>query len=150
MRMSEHKVITTWKRESDDFGIKNYNRHHTWEFKNGETVRASAAVAYLGDADCVDPEEAFVASLSSCHMLTFLAVASMKKYTIDHYEDTAIGYLEKNSDGALAITRVALNPIIEFVGDNIPDANEIEQMHEKAHQQCFIANSVKTKIEVNH
>src|SRR5246500_1326179 len=95
--MSEHTATVEWKRETPDFGYQTYNRDHNWTFDGAITVRASATPAYLGSATCVDPEEAFVASLSSCHMLTFLAVAAKKKFVLDSYEDEAGGHLEKNA-----------------------------------------------------
>lgn len=146
--MSEHKVTINWKRSSEDFDFKSYNRDHTFAFKNGQAVKASAAVAYKGDADCVDPEETFVASLSSCHMLTFLAYASLQGFCIDSYHDESVGILEKNSNGKMAITKIILSPQIEFTGSKIPSPEEISKLHDKAHSECFIANSVTTKVEV--
>src|SRR5664279_5438718 len=100
--MSEHAVTIDWKRETPDFAYETYNRDHDWRFDAGITVRASANPAYLGNASCVDPEEAFIASLSSCHMLSFLALAVNKKYVVDSYLDEAVGVLEKDATGRLA------------------------------------------------
>ena len=111
-------------------------------------MQASAGPAYLGNPELVDPEEAFVASLSSCHMLTFLAIACKKKFVLDDYVDDAVGYMEKNAEGRLAITRVTLRQRLKFSGDKQPTAKEIEEMNHAAHEQCFIANSVKTEIKV--
>ena len=97
--MSEHTATIEWRRETPDFAYETYNRDHDWSFDAGITVRASANPAYLGSENCVDPEEAFVASLSSCHMLTFLAIAARKKYVVDNYHDEAVGVLEKDSGG---------------------------------------------------
>jgi organic hydroperoxide reductase OsmC/OhrA len=146
--MSDHKATIHWRRETADFKYENYNRDHDWDFDGGLQVRASAAPAYLGSAACVDPEEAFVASVSSCHMLTFLAIAAKKHFTVDEYHDDAIGFMEKNADGRLAITRATLQPQIKFGGDKIPTEDEIAQMHEQSHLACFIANSVKTEVTV--
>lgn len=146
--MSEHTVTLDWQRESTDFGYQTYNRDHDWKFDGGATVRASAAPAYLGNPQCVDPEEAFVASLSSCHMLTFLAVASRKRMVVDSYHDQAVGWLEKDASGGLAITRVTLRPLVRFSGDRSPSPEELAQMHDQAHHACFIANSVKTEVRV--
>ena len=107
-----------------------------------------AAPAYLGNPANVDPEEAFVASLSSRHMLTFLAIACKQKFVLDSYEDDAIGHMEKNADGKMAITRVKLCPKIRWSGDRIPSAEELGKMHHFAHENCFIANSVKTEATV--
>jgi organic hydroperoxide reductase OsmC/OhrA len=146
--MSEHKVTVEWKRETPDFSYQSYNRDHNWAFDAGVTVRASASPAYLGNAACVDPEEAFVASLSSCHMLTFLAIASRKRFVLDEYRDEAVGILDKDKAGRLAITKVTLRPKVQFSGDKAPSPEELEQMHEQAHDACFIANSVKTEVTV--
>jgi organic hydroperoxide reductase OsmC/OhrA len=111
-------------------------------------VTATAAPAYLGDPAHVNPEEAFVASLSSCHMLTFLAIACKQKFVLDSYEDEAVGHLEKDADGKLAITRVELRPRITWDDDRKPSADELDKMHHAAHENCFIANSVKTEVRV--
>jgi organic hydroperoxide reductase OsmC/OhrA len=144
--MSEHKVKLCWKNEQDDFSYKNYDRTHSWKFEGGSVVKASAAPEYFGKKEFVNPEEAFAASLASCHMLTFLAIASLKKYTVEIYEDTAIAILEKNEKSRMAVTKLYLRPKITFVGDNIPDKTIIDEMHQRAHMECFIANSVVTKI----
>jgi organic hydroperoxide reductase OsmC/OhrA len=146
--MSEHKVTLEWKRETPDFSYQSYNRDHDWTFDAGVTVRASAAPAYLGNSGCVDPEEAFVASLSSCHMLTFLAIASKKRFVLDGYHDEAVGILDKDAAGRLAITKVTLRPRVQFSGEKVPTPEELAHMHEQAHHACFIANSVKTEIVV--
>ena len=109
---------------------------------------ASAAAEYFGSAQRVDPEQAFVASLSSCHMLTFLALAAKKRYTVDSYRDDAVGHLGKNEAGKMAVTRVVLRPEIEFSGDRKPSRDEIAHLHDRAHSHCFIANSVTTEIVV--
>lgn len=146
--MSEHTAIVSWKRQTESFDLKHYNRAHEWDFTHGNVVSASAAPNYQGDVDRVDPEQAFVAALSSCHMLTFLAIASQQKFTIDYYEDHAVGILGKNSQGKMAITLVKLSPKIVFSGDKQPDAQTLHQLHEKAHQNCFIANSVNCQVDV--
>jgi len=147
--MSEHTAILRWKRTSEDFTYQSYNRGHTWIFDGGSEIRASAAPGYLGDADCVDPEEAFVAALASCHMLTFLAVAARQKFVVDAYRDEAVGCMEKNSAGKMAITTVKLNPKITFSGEKTPTEAELQALHHAAHENCFIANSVLTKVEVS-
>ncbi|AGA30894.1 OsmC family protein [Singulisphaera acidiphila] len=146
--MSEHKVAITWKRETPDFAYESYNRDHDWTFDAGVTVRASAAPAYLGSESCVDPEEAFVASLSSCHMLTFLAIAAKKRFVVDGYQDHAVGVLDKDASGRLAIVRVTLRPEVAFGGEKTPTSAELQRLHEQAHHACFIANSVKTEVLV--
>jgi len=146
--MSEHTVTVDWKRETPDFDYQTYNRDHDWSFDAGITVRASAAPAYLGSESCVDPEEAFVGSLSSCHMLTFLAIASKKRFTVDAYRDQAVGILGKDQTGRLAMTKVTLRPQVRFGGEKTPTPDELAQMHDQAHHTCFIANSVNTEVVV--
>jgi organic hydroperoxide reductase OsmC/OhrA len=146
--MSEHKAIITWKRETPTFAYESYDRDHDWSFDGGIKIRASATPAYLGSENCVDPEEAFVASLSSCHMLTFLAIAARKRYVVDSYSDEAVGLLEKDAGGRLAITRVTLRPEVRFGGENPPTREELRRLHDQAHHACFIANSVKTEVTV--
>jgi organic hydroperoxide reductase OsmC/OhrA len=146
--MSEHVVTVSWRRETPDFTYDTYKRDHRWEFGSGSLVHASAAPEFRGNPDLVDPEEALVAALSSCHMLTFLAIASRKRYVVDSYTDAAVGYLEKNANGKLAVTRVTLRPRVTFSGDRQPAAADIDRMHHTAHEECFIANSVTTQITV--
>jgi organic hydroperoxide reductase OsmC/OhrA len=146
--MSEHIATIKWVRNNSDFSYRKYSRDHLWIFDNGVEVPASAAPAYLGNPQRVDPEGAFVAALSSCHMLTFLALASNKNFVVDSYEDRAIGHLEKNAAGKLAITRVELRPKIAFGAAKAPTAADIEWLHDKAHRECFIANSVTTTVQV--
>jgi organic hydroperoxide reductase OsmC/OhrA len=144
--MSEHRVNLNWENESEDFSYKKYDRTHSWKFEGGIIVKASAAPEYFGKKEFVNPEEAFAASLASCHMLTFLAIASIKKYTIGFYEDNSVAILEKNEKSKMAITKLYLRPKITFTGDNIPDKMMIDKMHHRAHLECFIANSVLTEI----
>ena len=146
--MSEYRVSVSWRRTSAGFTYDEYNREHTWSFDAGIQVQASAAPAFRGKTDCVDPEEAFVASLSSCHMLTFLAIASRKRLVVDSYEDDAVGFMEKNSQGKLAVTRVVLRPRIRFSGSEIPSGELLMKLHDQSHHDCFIANSVLTTVTV--
>lgn len=145
--MSEHRANLTWAREGSDFGYKEYSRDHRWEFpSSGQSLKASAAPKYLGSEDCVDPEEAYVAALASCHMLTFLAVASMSGYVVDCYQDKAVGQLAPDENKKMIMMRVTLHPQIDFSGDKIPDAEQLDLLHRKAHRECFLANSVKTEM----
>jgi organic hydroperoxide reductase OsmC/OhrA len=145
--MSEHKATIRWSRGGRDFTYKTYSRDHAWSL-NGNEVPASATAAYLGNPQRVDPEAAFVAALSSCHMLTFLALACNRGFVVDSYEDEAVGHLEKNAAGKMAITRVELNPKIAFTGAKQPTPADVDSLHEKAHKECFIANSVTTDVRV--
>ena len=145
--MSEHKATIKWSRGGKDFAYKTYPRDHAWSV-SGNEIPASAAPAYLGNPNRVDPEGALVAALSSCHMLTFLALASIKGFVVDSYEDDAIGHLEKNAAGKMAITRVELRPKITFGGAKQPGEADLDALHEKAHKECFVANSVTTEVKV--
>jgi len=145
--VSEHRCSIEWQRAGADFDYESYSRNHTWHFENGVSVAASAAPDFLGDPGRVDPEEALVASISSCHMLTFLALAARKRWTVESYRDAAVGTLEKNADGRLAVTRVVLHPQVEFA-EPAPNAEQLEKAHHQAHQHCFVANSVRTQIDV--
>lgn len=148
--MSEHHASISWRRQSADFAYESYNRAHEISFKQqGVVLPASAAPAFRGDAARVDPEEAFVASLSSCHMLTFLAICARRKLTVDSYEDAAIGFLEKNAAGKLAMTRVVLHPRVRFASGSRIEAATLAELHHMAHEECFIANSVKTEIGID-
>jgi organic hydroperoxide reductase OsmC/OhrA len=148
--MSQHVCEIAWKRTSQDFKYEHYNRRHVWRFDAGVEVPAAASPEYRGEPDCVDPEEAFVASLSSCHMLTFLAIAAKKRLTVDAYEDRAIGHMEKNSTGKLAVTSVDLHPQVTFAPGVAVDVATLKKLHHDAHEGCFIANSVKTLVIVHH
>ena len=146
--MSEHKITLEWKRESEGFSYETYNRDHLVIFEGGARVSASAAPAYRGNPAHVNPEEGFVAALSSCHMLTFLAVAAKKQFVVDQYSDHAVGVLEKNQKGKLAMTRVILHPRVVFGGPTPPTPEQLAGLHERAHSDCFIANSVTTDVTV--
>lgn len=143
--MSEHHATIAWARSSPGFTYAEYNREHEWRFAGGRTVPATAAQQFLGNGLDVDPEEAFVASMSACHMLTFLAICARKRIVVDRYEDAAVGYLEKNDQGLMAVTRVELAPRIDFAGE-CPDETVLVDLHHASHRECFIANSVRTEI----
>lgn len=146
--MSEHRATIRWKRETPDFAYESYNRAHRWDVGKTE-VPASAAPEFRGDENRVDPERAFVASIAACHMLTFLAIAARKRFTVDEYTDAAVGIMEKNADGKLAITKVSLRPRVTFGGSTTPSEEERAKLHESAHRNCFIANSVLTTVTVD-
>jgi organic hydroperoxide reductase OsmC/OhrA len=146
--MSEHIARILWQRSAEDFRYEHFSRAHTWTFDGGVVVPATAAPAFHGDPERVDPEEAFVASLSSCHMLTFLAIAARKRFVVEQYSDEACGVLTKNEQGKLWISRVTLRPRVVFSGEKRPTAAEIDAMHHSAHENCFIALSVKSEVTV--
>lgn len=147
--MSEHHAQLRWKRTSADFTYQSYNRAHDVLFKDGAIVLpSSSAPEFLGDPDRVDPEEAFVASLSGCHMLTFLAICARKRLSLDAYEDEASGTLEKGADGKLWLAHVVLRPLVRFSQGVEVSAAELAELHHHAHADCFIANSVRTDVRV--
>jgi organic hydroperoxide reductase OsmC/OhrA len=150
--MSEHKATVTWKRTDPDFLRGRYSREHTWTFDGGATVPASPSPTVVpapwSNSANVDPEEAFVAAISSCHMLTFLYEACRAGFQVDHYQDEAIGIMGKNDAHASWVSEVTLRPRISYSGDKLPSAADEEHLHHAAHQGCFIANSVKTRITV--
>jgi organic hydroperoxide reductase OsmC/OhrA len=146
--MSEHRAQIRWAKGGEAFTYETYPRRHRWKFGGGVELDASSAPEYLGDAALPHPEEALVAAISSCHMLTFLAIAARKRLTVDSYEDDAVGHMEKNAEGKVAVTRCELHPRIVFSGDKRPSADEIAKLHESAHRGCFVANSVRTEVTV--
>ena len=153
--MSVYTATIRWSRAgAGDFAKGRYSRAHEWAFDGGHVMPASASPhivpAPWSDAAGVDPEEAFVASLSSCHMLFFVDFARRGGFVIDSYVDEAEGVLEKGADGRIAMTRVTLRPRVEWSGDKQPAEAEIADLHHKAHDACFIANSVKTEVVVEH
>jgi organic hydroperoxide reductase OsmC/OhrA len=150
--MSEHKATIKWTHLRGDFLKGTYSREHQWVFDNGYIVPASPSPSivpapYSNSAN-VDPEEAFVAAIASCHMLTLLGIASKQGIDIASYEDSAVGVLTNNDLGKLWISRVMLRPRIEYAGDKRVAADVETRLHEAAHHECFIANSVKTSITV--
>jgi len=146
--MSEHHASVVWHRTSADFTYDTYNRAHEVRYKSGAiVVPSSSASAFKGDDDRVDPEEAFVASLSACHMLTFLAICARKRITVESYEDDAVGLLEKDG-GKLWMTRVTLKPRVRFAGGAEMNEAKLADIHHKSHEECFIGNSVKTDVTV--
>ena len=147
-----YRADIVWQREGADFPKGRYSRAHVWRFDSGVEVRASSSPLIVpkpwSAEDAVDPEEAFVASLSSCHVLTFLDLARRAGFLIDRYEDAAEGEMVKNADGRYWIATVTLRPRIAFAGNKHPAAAELEHLHHAAHDQCFISSSVKTEVRV--
>src|SRR5215831_5285008 len=148
--MAEYKATVAWQRGGAKFTDGRYSRAHHWRFDGGVDVPASSSPHVvpvpLSDPAAVDPEEAFVAALSSCHMLTFLYLAAKQGFVIDEYRDEAIGTLAKNAAGRQAMTVVTLRPAIRFSGDRMPTAAELDRLHHDSHEQCFIASSVTTDV----
>lgn len=146
--MSIHEARIDWKRGTPDFAYETYDRTHAWTFGGGARIEASSAPEFKGDPALPNPEEALVAALSSCHMLTFLAMCAKRELTVDAYEDAADGHLERNAEGRLAITRVTLRPRVRFAPGTTVDAAALARLHEAAHRGCFIAASVRTEVTV--
>jgi organic hydroperoxide reductase OsmC/OhrA len=148
--MAEHKAVILWNRGTAAFTDNRYSRGHVWQFDGGVEVPASASPYNvplpMSVAAAIDPEEAFVAALSSCHMLWFLSLAAQQGIVIDSYRDEAVGVMAKNAEGKLAMTEVTLRPAVEFSGERRPSADEIDKLHLEAHERCFIANSVKSEV----
>jgi organic hydroperoxide reductase OsmC/OhrA len=149
--MSEHVAEVRWTLEGAAFTRGHYQRGHSWEFDGGAVVRAAASPHIVPrpftDPSAVDPEEAFVASIASCHLLTFLHLASRRGFVVKNYEDRAVGSMTKNERGVHWVSEVCLNPKIEFEGTP-PTGAELDELHERAHAECFISNSVKTVVTV--
>jgi organic hydroperoxide reductase OsmC/OhrA len=151
--MSEHRATIRWERRpADDFAKGRYSREHTWSFDGGFTMPASPAPNVvpppMSNPAYVDPEEAFVASISSCHMLTFLYLAGRRTFVVERYVDEAVGTMAKNERGVPWVSKVTLNPEITWAGENRPSHEALAKLHHEAHEQCFIACSVKTEIVV--
>lgn len=148
--MSDYSTIVTWQRGSAKFTDSRYSRAHVWKFDGGAEIRASASPhavpAPLSDESAVDPEEAFVASLASCHMLWFLSIAAKQGYCVESYRDEASGVLSRGADGKLWMTSVTLRPHAVFSAARVPTPEAMRALHEQAHRQCFIANSVRTEV----
>lgn len=148
--MSTHTAEIRWGRGEQKFTDNRYSRAHTWRFDGGTVVPASSSPAVvpppMSNGSAVDPEEAFVASLSSCHMLWFLSLAAKAGYTVDAYTDDASGVMTKNTAGRLAMTTVTLRPLVTFSGTPLPDRAALDALHHAAHEECFIAASVRSEV----
>jgi organic hydroperoxide reductase OsmC/OhrA len=150
--MSEYKATISWKHTGLDFLSGKYSREHTWTFDGGITVPASPSPSVVpapySNPAHVDPEEAFVAAVSSCHMLTYLYLACQHGFQVDSYRDEALGAMTKNEKGVPWVSLISLRPHIVYSGDKRPTAADEENLHHLAHEQCFIANSIKTEVVV--
>lgn len=152
MSSAEHRAGIRWELAGGDFLRGRYSRQHTWTFDGGASVPASSSPHVVpvphSNPACVDPEEAFVAAVASCHMLTFLGLAFREGVVVEAYEDEAVGTMSKNERGAWWVSSVALDPKIRYGEGRTPDAERERRLHEAAHRECFIANSVRTEVTV--
>ena len=146
--MSEHTAALRWSRHGRDFRYETFSRDHELTFENGQKTLASSAPAFVGNPEALNPETLLVGSLSSCHMLTFLAICAKRGYVVDHYDDAASGLLDKNAEGRMAITRITLRPKAVFSGEKQPNAEELAKLHERAHANCFIGSSIRAEVAV--
>ena len=150
--MSEHFATIRWSRGEAAFHSGRYSRVHEWQFDGGAVVPASASPhvvpAPWSDPAKVDPEEAYIAALSSCHMLWFLSLAAARGFVVDSYADEAIGHMREIAPKRLAIAQVTLRPQIVFAAEHAASPEQIDELHHAAHDRCFLANSVKTEIRV--
>jgi organic hydroperoxide reductase OsmC/OhrA len=146
--MSEHRIGLEWSRSGGPFARGNYSPSHLIHYAGGQTLHGSPASAFGGNDAYADPEQLLLSALSACHMLTFLAVAANRSYVVDSYNDEAVALLDKNADGKMAVVKAILAPKVVFSGDKQPSADEYAKLHERAHAACFIANSVKTVVEL--
>jgi len=148
--VSEYATVVAWSRDGAAFTDNPYSRRHRWLFDGGVEVPASSSPKVvplpMSVEAAVDPEGAFVASLSSCHMLWFLSVAATRGFVVDHYRDEAVGVMAKDSSGLLAMTRVTLHPDVQFGAGQGPTADMLIAMHHEAHEQCSIARSVTAEV----
>ncbi|UUZ72014.1 OsmC family protein [Polaromonas sp. P1(28)-8] len=148
--MAHYTAEVLWLRNGGDFFGNHYSRRHLLRFDGGLQVPGSSSPHVvplpMSDASALDPEEAFVASLSSCHMLWFLSIAAKRKFCVDRYFDAATGIMDRNADGKMAMTVVTLKPDVAFSGERLPTREELDRLHHEAHEACFIANSVKTEV----
>jgi organic hydroperoxide reductase OsmC/OhrA len=150
--MSAHHATIDWKLRDPDFIKGRYSREHTWNFDGGLTVAASPSPSVVptpwSNPANIDPEEAFVASVASCHMLTFLWLAAKAGYVIERYRDEAVGTMTKNERGVPWVSLITLRPEISYGENKCPDAATEAELHHQAHEQCFIANSINTEVEI--
>jgi peroxiredoxin-like protein len=146
--MGAHLASIHWQRNGQDFNYEVYDRTFTIKFSGGTTIQASNPTEYFGKQELSNPEELLVSALSGCYMQTFLAVACKYGYVIDSYTDEAVGITDKNERGKISVTKITLHPKIKFSGSKLPDDNAINKMREKAHENCFISNSINSQVNI--
>ncbi|EMY77376.1 OsmC-like protein [Leptospira weilii serovar Ranarum str. ICFT] len=147
--MSEYKIGLHWKKGPEDFKYESYDRTHSIQYEGGQKLYGSSTPETYGKAEYTNPEELLASSACSCHFLTFLAVAAKSRFVVSDYQDDAVATLEKNEEGKMVVTKIELHPKITFEGEKNPDLETLVGLHEKAHKNCFIANSIKAKVTIH-
>lgn len=146
--MSSYTINLEWKQVGEDFSYEKFNRQHTITFSGNQTLKNSSAPEYFGNTDTSNPEELLASALASCHMLTFLAIASKSGYNVHSYNCKAEAFLSKNDEGRMCVTEITLTPEIVYNGEKRPTEEQLKSLHEKTHKNCFIAQSLKTKVNI--
>ena len=150
--MTQFEATIAWERGQQNFADNRYSRAHEWRFDGGLTVAGSSSPHSvplpMSDPAAVDPEEALVAAVSSCHMLFFLSIAAQQGFVVDSYLDRAVGKLDKDTLGKMAMTQITLTPVIRFSGKRTPAPSELDAIHHAAHDKCYIANSIKADVVI--
>ena len=148
--MTQHTAEISWQRGTQDFVGNRYSRKHVLRFDGGAEIVGSSSPHVvplpMSDAAAVDPEEMFIASLASCHMLWFLSIAAKYDFCVDRYDDKPVGVMQRNKAGRMAVAVVTLKPLVQFSGTTLPSYDQLMKMHHEAHEECFIANSVTTDV----
>ena len=144
--MSSFSIGLSWRRATPDFDVKTFSRDHVWRLAGGQTVQGSSAPDYSGNPAMSNPEEALLAALSSCHMLTFLSIAALRKLVVDRYEDEPVAELGKNDQGKTMVARMTLRPHVTFGGATIPNEETVLAIHKKAKENCFVGNSLLSQV----
>lgn len=148
--MSIHEAEINWYRQPHSADANTYSRNHVVTLSGNQKLDVSASVEFKGDRNCADPEQMLVSAVSSCHMLFFLAIAELKGFCVESYEDNPQGFLEKSSKGGMEVTRIIMTPKVVFSGNKRPDQAVISKIHKSAHKNCFIRNSITASVEINN
>ncbi|MCL1039356.1 OsmC family protein [Shewanella submarina] len=151
--MSKHTLDVRWQQQaSDNFATGEFSREHEWLLDNGDTLKASSSPSIIAEplssTQAIDPEEAFIGALSSCHMMAFLAIAAKRKYIVTHYSDSPVGTLGKMANGKTGVSQLTLSPKVSFSEEKQPSHEQLQKLHQMAHNNCYIANSVTTKVDI--
>ncbi|MBS0348187.1 MAG: OsmC family protein [Proteobacteria bacterium] len=147
--MSSHRSHINWQHKPHSSETRSYSPDHLATLAGGQHVHLSSSPGFKGNPDCADPEQLLVTALASCHMLFFLAIAELKGYRVEQYQDDPVGHLEKDAAGRMALTRIELHPEVHFGDGKRPDADALDALHAAAHQRCFIAHSITARITIH-